>query len=527
MATFNNSSTYEKKNMGACCSKARTYKDALEALNSLQSNFASLEALRKLGPSANRNELSLKEVCEYTRRLGYTGHELNRMNVIHITGTKGKGSVCAFTESILDQYRDDNGNGVLNRIGVFMSPHLTTVRERIRINNEPISEAKFTKYFFEVWDALSRTTSDAKEFPTLQPCDTVKPMYFKYLTILSFHVFMSEEVDTAIYEVGVGGQFDSTNIIEKPTVTGIANLGIDHTFMLGDTIQSITWNKTGIFKKGVPAFVSEQFDYPESLEVVRQRAKEKEVASLDIVNSSCLPPDTKLGLGGDFQKQNAALAIKLASAHLSKLGVSSSELPDYRASILPKKFEKGLANVSLGGRCQIVRNKKDYEKITWYVDGAHTIESVKASSQWFASLFADSKEESTKVLIFNQQGRGNIDALVSTLYNTVKFTVKFDYVIFTTNITWSDGNYNTDLVSLNNSQEEVSKLSVQKQSATIWSDLDQNNDLDSQIKIFPDIETSTTFVKSLTSNGKQVDVFVSGSLHLVGGLLVVLNKLKE
>lgn len=80
-------------------------------------------------------------------------------------------------------------------------------------------------------------------------------MYFKYLTILSFHVFLQEGVDTAIYEVGVGGTFDSTNIIEKPTVTGISALGIDHTFMLGNTIESITDNKTGIFKRGSPALL--------------------------------------------------------------------------------------------------------------------------------------------------------------------------------------------------------------------------------------------------------------------------------
>ena len=123
-------------------------------------------------------------------------------------------------------------------------------------------------------------------------------MYFKYLTILSFHVFLQEGVDTAIYEVGVGGTYDSTNIIDKPTVTGISALGIDHTFMLGDNIASITENKTGIFKKGVPAFVSKQLEYPETHELIEKRAKQLGVSSLEFVDTEDLP-NVKLGLSGN------------------------------------------------------------------------------------------------------------------------------------------------------------------------------------------------------------------------------------
>lgn len=492
----------------------RTYRDAINALNTLQSNFALIEAikLQKLS-SRQRSEFSLNEVYEYIRRLGYQPLDFNKLNVVHVTGTKGKGSTCAFTELILAQYKK---LGHISKIGLFTSPHLKSVRERIRINGAPITELKFTKYFYEVWDKLSTTQSDPDQFPTLQPCDTVKPMYFKYLTVLSFHVFMSEGVDTAIYEVGVGGKYDLTNVVEKPTVTGITSLGIDHTLMLGDTIELIAWNKLGIMKPGCPAVVAEQTEYPQSLETVEHEAKEIGVSSLEVVNADLIPRDIKLGLAGDFQRQNAAVAVKLAEKHLAKFGVEV-DLEDG----LPDEFVEGLEKARWDGRCQIISERKDYDHITWYIDGAHTMELINVASTWFKQEV--SKRHTTKILLFNQQSRENASALLEKLYRNISDqSLKFDHVIFTTNITWSDGSYNSDLVSMNNSKDQVDRLVVQKELAGKWSQLDQASGLTSRKHVFPDIETSLRFIKSLTSD-KEAEVFVCGSLHLVGGFLAVLD----
>ena len=134
------------------------------------------------------------------------------------------------------------------KVGLYTSPHLLSVRERIRINSKPISEELFTRYFFEVWDKLE-TAAQAREADK-----RIKPVYFRFMTLLAFHTFVREQVDVAVLEVGVGGEFDSTNIVTTPAVTGITSLGIDHVGVLGGTIEEIAWHKGGIPKDGSPAY---------------------------------------------------------------------------------------------------------------------------------------------------------------------------------------------------------------------------------------------------------------------------------
>lgn len=478
----------------------RTYAQAIEALNGLQTNFAVIDAIRKQGGKSN--DQAIPQMVEWARRAGYDPRAFDKLNAIHITGTKGKGSTSAFVQSILAQYTAPDGSKPIRKIGLYTSPHLISVRERIRINGEPISEELFTRYFFDLWDRLEASSSDTEKFPEHVP--GVKPNYFRYLTLLSFHVFVSEGVDTAIYEVGIGGEYDSTNILVAPSVCGVTALGLDHVHILGDTIDKIAWNKAGIFKPGAPAFTSPQ---PESaLAVLRDRAAERST-TVEVVPVDERVASTKLGLAGDFQQANASLAVRLAATHLSKCGY-----PVDAAAGLPHKFLTGLANASWPGRCQTISQGNT----TYFLDGAHTHESLEVAGKWFAGETRFGKPGTRRVLLFNQQAR-DANALVSTLHATLAAKdVAIDEACFSTNVTWSSGTYSADLVSHNTSKDDVSRATVQKALADAWSKLDARADT----HVFANIEDALTHIRALDG---PVHVFVTGSLLLVGGFLAVLT----
>jgi len=157
--------------------------DAITALNSLQTNSNILEQLRKSG--GRMNATSLPEMREWLRRINYTTDDLNSLNMIHVTGTKGKGSTCAFVTSILQQLYPHW------RIGMFTSPHLKAVNERIQVNSVPISEDDFARYFWEVWDRLEAHQSTEEGEVQYK---TRKPAYFRFLTLMAWHAFLDMKV---------------------------------------------------------------------------------------------------------------------------------------------------------------------------------------------------------------------------------------------------------------------------------------------------------------------------------------------
>jgi folylpolyglutamate synthase len=250
---------------------------------------------------------------------------------------------------------------------MFISPHLIAVRERIRINSKPISEDLFTKYFFEVWDLLGSSSIAAAD---AQPGS--RPVYARFLTLMSWHVFLQEQVDMAVYETGIGGEFDATNLVERPVATGITTLGIDHVFALGDTLEKIAWHKAGIMKTGSPAFTVEQL--PDASRVLRERAAERDV-DLKFLHMDPRLETVAIRPNADFQKKNASLALSLAETALERAGVSEPH-----TGALPKEIVDGLEKVVFRGRCEI----KQVGNATWYIDGAHEAISLKASATWFA-----------------------------------------------------------------------------------------------------------------------------------------------
>lgn len=307
--------------------------------------------------------------------------DLKRLKVIHVAGTKGKGGTCAFVDSILQEYRVKTSYP--SKVGLYTSPHIKHVRERIQINSEPISEECFTEYFFKSWDKIAPGD-------VLNPND--RPGYFRFLTLISFDVFLEEEVTVAIYEAGVGGENDATNVIETPVVTGITRLGIDHQKTLKvplhrrpiyftleikeghkerATLEEIAWHKAGIFKTGCPAFSVLQPAHAEN--ILRNRAEEKGV-SLNFVGSD--PNLSDLNLPTSIHRTNAALAIALANSFLNQ-DAQTVYADDGR---IPKEVLRGLESARLPGRCQLLRE----ESWEWYMDGAHTEDSLVVAGRWYA-----------------------------------------------------------------------------------------------------------------------------------------------
>ncbi|RYP43942.1 hypothetical protein DL768_009539 [Monosporascus sp. mg162] len=490
----------------------RTYNDAIDALNSLQTPYAIIEARRKAGirPDAS----SIAEMQIYLRRIGYTTSDLDRLNVLHVAGTKGKGSTCAFAASILSHYQ--KAHGTPRKIGLFTSPHLIAVRERIRINGAPIGEDVFARYFFEVWDRLGAAEQreggavvDQRLGVPMAP----RPIYARYLTLMSFHVFLQEGVDAAVYETGIGGEYDATNIVPRPLSTGISTLGIDHVFALGRTVEEIAWHKAGIMKTGSPAFTIQQVSG--AVEVLKKRAEEKgvdlEVLGVDPrLEGVAVKPDAL------FQKKNASLGIALAETALRKIDPGFAPDP---AAPLPREFVDGLEQVVWRGRCEV----KAEGPVVWHVDGAHTVDSLKMATRWFADECAN-KEPGPKALIFNQQGREEavdfLEGMVAAL--RAKDQGSFDHVVFCTNVTYAASGYKRDFVNHQHDPAAVKALTAQHAFAAKWAELDPA----SHIEVVPTIEDAINYVRGISAKlpaGKKVQAFITGSLHLVGGALGILE----
>ena len=188
--------------------------------------------------------------------------------IVHITGTKGKGSTAAMLEAIF-RYAGW-------RTGLFTSPHLTTIRERFRINGTPIEEEKFVRVCTDILERVDAANLD--EIPSQQT-----PTYFEILTAVGMCLFAQESVDIAILEVGLGGRFDATNVCD-PILSIITSIDYDHCDQLGETLEKIAYEKAGILKSGVPAICG--VTEPGPAAVIRHVATQVETPLFTVVQNS-------------------------------------------------------------------------------------------------------------------------------------------------------------------------------------------------------------------------------------------------
>lgn len=328
---------------------------------------------------------------------------------------------------------------------------------------------------------------------------------------MSYHVFLQEQVDVAIYETGVGGQFDSTNVVPRPVVTGITSLGIDHVTTLGYTLPEIAWHKAGIQKPGCPSLTVRQA--PDALEVIETRAKELEVSSLEVVDIDPRLSQVRIEPDMDFQKQNASLAIRLTETVLAKLDPNLGLMPQ-----LPSEFKSGLEKMQWKGRFEIWNTPT----INWYLDGAHTPESIAITATWFRNQSMSRR----RILVFNQPGLRDAANLLRCLFRATT-GVEWDAVIFCTNNTKDP---RKDTISHNHSSSTVPPdaapdTTLQDSLVEVWEQEEVRMETERRaiLRVMPFVDDVSGICEDIgrewgveeKGEGK-VDVLITGSLHLVG-----------
>ncbi|XP_044728349.1 folylpolyglutamate synthase, mitochondrial-like isoform X2 [Chrysoperla carnea] len=417
------------------------------------------------------------DCSKYCLRSGINFDQLDTLPVIHIAGTKGKGTTSAFCESILRQHG--------YKTGFFSSPHLISVRERIRLNGKPIDKIDFIKYFWSVHEKLENNKEN----------ETDMPPYFQFLTILAFNIFLSEKVDVAVVEVGIGGEYDCTNILRKVPVVGITSLGMDHTSLLGNTIEEIAWQKSGIMKPDCKAFTVPQAS--NALKVLQNRSIEKN-CSLQIVpdfneyefETNMKQLQNKLT---DVQQINASLAIQLSYAFMN---IDSSKINE--------KTVQGLLNCRWPGRTQIL----DTSMARFFLDGAHTIESLAKCIEWFTKQIGVSDNEN--ILIFNVTGDRDSQQLLKLLNN-----VNFKNVIFVPNNAYAQDDNHLDQVNYNSPTNlQLKRCEDHKK---IWENINKNKSI---VNVYPSVSHALEMLKL---HEKKPNVLVTGSLHLIGAVLKLID----
>lgn len=475
------------------------YERAIHKLNTLQSNAASIRQ-----SIINKKMLTnLDDTIKYLNRSGISLEDLDKLSVIHVSGTKGKGSTCALTESILREY------GV--RTGFFSSPHLVSVTERIRINGEAISKKKFAKIFWKVFNKLDKEKDSDSDFPA----------YFKFLTIMCFHVFFEEKVDVAIVEVGIGGEFDSTNIVRNTTTVGITTLGLEHTNILGDTIEDITIQKAGIIKPFARAYTNVK--QPSCLEILKQVAAKKHAKLIPVpdISEYCWQKEIAKNNMNKMAELNGSLAIQLAYNWLRESGktkgineFSKKIMSDDIILSISDRVERAFSNCIWPGRCQII----NFNNLRIHFDGAHTPESMNICVDWFESV---TKESSNipKILIFNATGERDSTALL----NILSHKTNFDICCFVPNIPF---NFNTvgDIHSVYSYQDQHRKAEFHEKS---WCDIKKNGINEyGESRAFETILEAFLFLRKRIENNK-VNILITGSIHLIGATIIALEEFEK
>ncbi len=514
--------------------------------------------------------------------------------LIHVTGTKGKGSTACMCEAILREHGYSTG--------LFTSPHLIDIRERIRWNGKPIHQSIFANVYWKIRRALESEKDNEEEDPPPK-----LPGYFRMLTLMGMYTFLHElshTVDAIILEVGMGGRYDATNFIDasiqhfRCVACGVTLLDLDHTRILGDTLEKIAWEKGGIFSvdKLNPSGTSKRHNDDTTTELAEELgSKESEMSEhtkhflspnniiLDsntegVINTmkSCAIVEGKgskvalvdstgskikealqqkslsLGLAGCHQYGNGTLAVALCQA------ATKDEKGETHSIEIDSPTTLGaLASAKWPGRCQTFEwsnPSKSNNVVRFYLDGAHTPQSMEATVEWLRSKSVDASnnKEALPILVFNcSHERNPVELLELFLRHdaTTSSVRRFSRVYFAK----SDSSrpspvakasaeslleergipVRSELLLRTNKPSRTwqETLAIVWKHLTLPADSSSSGDGDDFIRCNMSacqvLEEIQAMQEQSNSDSKPSQVFVTGSLYLVGSFLTALDWSEE
>lgn len=299
-----------------------------------------------------------------SRMMELLGNPHKKIRVIHIAGTNGKGSTAAFLSKILEEAG--------YRVGLYTSPYLEAFTNRMAINGEDIPEEKLVEIVTMIKPLVEEISNDSALGQMTE---------FEVVTCIAFYYFTAQAPDFVVLEVGLGGRLDATNVVESPLVSVVTNIGLEHTEVLGDTIEKIAGEKAGIIKEGVPVITAAP--RPEALQVIQQKCQEKNAplfnlwdqvviekksSSLEGQSFHYLNPhglqikDLFIGLLGEHQVMNASTAVAVIEVLQGK-GIHISE----------NALREGLKAARWAGRLELMGKNP-----LLILDAAHNPDGVKS-----------------------------------------------------------------------------------------------------------------------------------------------------
>ncbi|MBQ4067798.1 MAG: bifunctional folylpolyglutamate synthase/dihydrofolate synthase [Lachnospiraceae bacterium] len=397
------------------------------------------------------------------------GNPQEDFKTIHVAGTNGKGSVCSMLSTVLTK------SGKVT--GLFTSPHLIKVNERIRIDGEEISDEEFNDIFNQVMSVVKNMKDDGYEHPT----------FFEFIYGMGMLYFSRQGIEYAVIEAGMGGLMDTTNICTSPIACVITSIGLDHTEYLGDTVEKIAWQKAGIIKKNTNViYCGNNEDVSKVIENVAKTKTDKiykiTADSYKILKKENNHIDFLMNCGyyecgefripfiADYQVENSAMVIRT----LECIGIC-----DYRL------VREAMINTTWPGRMEEVAHGV-------IIDGAHNPPGIKE----FINTVNQYECSGNKYLLFSAVCDKDIDTMIKTIAE------------------------NTDFNRIYITQIEGSRYLEAGKIAEIF-----RKYITAPLEVYKD-----NYEAFITASNKKTDndvLFVAGSLYLAGNIIKIVNKMEE